>query len=100
MRKRNWIGLAVMILALGLAGCAPGVNPLVDPPADEGPAGFWLGLWQGFIALFAFIISLFRDDVGIYEVHNNGSLYDFGYILGLLCFFSGGGKSCCRKRKH
>ncbi len=98
MRKQSWLILPILILIL--AGCAPGINPLVDPPADDGPAGFWLGLWHGFIALFTFIISLFRDDIRIYEVHNSGSWYDFGYILGAMCFFSGSGKSCCRKKKH
>lgn len=52
-------------------------------------AGFWRGLWHGFIAPFAFITSLFKDNVGIYEGHNNGKWYNFGFILGLMIVFGG-----------
>jgi hypothetical protein len=27
-------------------------------------------------------VSLFNDTVGIYETHNSGHLYDFGFVLG------------------
>ena len=52
-------------------------------------AGFWLGLWHGFTAPFAFVISLFKDDIGVYEAHNNGRWYNFGFILGLMMVFGG-----------
>jgi hypothetical protein len=39
-------------------------------------AGFWLESWHGLIAPVAFAISLFRDSVGVYEVHNSGAWYD------------------------
>ncbi len=52
-------------------------------------AGFWRGLWHGLIAPFAFLISLFKENVGIYETHNNGKWYNFGYILGLMIVFGG-----------
>ena len=66
------------------------------------PAGFWLGLWQGMISPFTFVISLFTDDVNIYEVRNNGNWYDFGFILGVSVAFSGagaGGGSASRARR-
>ena len=31
----------------------------------------------------AFIVSLFNDSVGIYEVHNNGNWYNFGFVFGI-----------------
>ena len=46
------------------------------------PAGFWVGYWHGMIAPVAFVISLFNAKVGIYETHNNGKWYDFGFVLG------------------
>ncbi len=52
-------------------------------------AGFWLGLWHGLIASFAFVVSLFKDDIGIYEAHNNGRWYNFGFIFGLMIIFGG-----------
>ena len=45
-------------------------------------------LWQGFIAPITFLVSLFNDSVGIYEVHNNGGWYDFGFLIGVSIFFS------------
>ncbi|MDA3937638.1 MAG: hypothetical protein PF636_12455, partial [Actinomycetota bacterium] len=59
-------------------------------------AGFWLGLWHGFIVLFTFLISLFRDNVTIYEVSNNGGWYNFGYLLGVMMFWGGGGGGAAR----
>ena len=54
-------------------------------------AGFWLGLWHGIIVPITFIISLFSDTVGIYEVHNNGGWYDFGFVIGASVFLGGSG---------
>ncbi|HEY3409439.1 MAG TPA: hypothetical protein VGK53_14805 [Propionicimonas sp.] len=59
-------------------------------------AGFWLGLWHGFISPIAFIVSLFNHQVGIYEVHNNGGWYNFGFVFGASLFFGGGGGAGAR----
>ena len=84
--------LCVLSLAVFLAGCAPAGNQLLGTPdAHNVVAGFWLGLWHGFIAPFGLVASLFKSNLGIYEVHNNGAWYNFGYLLGLACFFGGSG---------
>jgi hypothetical protein len=49
-----------------------------------------MGLLHGSIASITFIISLFRPDVGIYEVHNNGNAYNVGFLLGLMISLGGG----------
>jgi hypothetical protein len=53
------------------------------------PAGFWAGLWHGIISPITFIVSLFNLRVRIYETHNRGRLYDFGFILGISSAFGG-----------
>jgi hypothetical protein len=73
---------------LVLAACAAGPNPVVQADQPDA-AGFWLGLWQGLISPIAFVISLFNDEVTIYEVNNNGNWYDFGFMLGVALVFSG-----------
>jgi len=89
--------LLLLLLAAILAGCAAGPNTLQGTASEQHQtAGFWLGVWHGFIAPFVFVLSLFRHNLGIYEVHNNGALYNFGYLFGLACFFGGSGNRSAR----
>ena len=89
----------VFLAAFLLASCAAGPNALAHSAGADGRiAGFWLGLWHGFICPVTFIISLFSDKVHLYEVHNNGGWYNFGFVLGACMIFGGGGKSAHGKR--
>jgi hypothetical protein len=89
--------MAIILLALIvlLASCAAN-QPPVQPGSQE--PGFWLGLWQGFIAPVTFIISLFTDAVRIYAYPNAGRWYDFGFMLGI-SGFSGGIFAGSRRRR-
>jgi hypothetical protein len=60
---------------------------------DAEPAGFWAGLWHGSILPLAFIVSLFKPGVGIYETNNNGAWYNFGFLLGASSSLGGGAKA-------
>jgi len=100
MRSGVSLFLLVLLLLNLLSGCAPGSNQFKGTASEKGSvAGFWLGLWQGFIAPFVFLVSLFRTDLSIYEVHNNGAWYNSGYLFGLACFFGGGGRRAARHPK-
>ena len=91
--------ILVLLLLVMLAGCVPGPNNMKGVLGEKiSVAGFWQGLWQGFIAPFVFVVSLFKSDLNIYEVHNNGAWYNFGYLFGLACFFGGGGNRARRRR--
>lgn len=97
-QKAALVGL-VCAAGLILVGCAAGPNALAHSAGANGNiAGFWLGLWHGFICPVTFIISLFSDKVHLYEVHNNGGWYNFGFLLGACMIFGGSGKSACRKQ--
>ena len=77
---KKYIAFVVLATLALMSGCA-------DPAAlhesvTDDPAGFWFGLWNGFTIVFAFIGSLFWDDIAIYAVNNKGGLYDFGFVLG------------------
>ena len=88
----------VLLLLNILSGCAPGTNQFKGTVSEHDKvAGFWLGFWQGFIAPFVFVASLFKNNLGIYEVHNNGAWYNFGYLFGLACIFGGGGNRSARR---
>src|SRR5438067_6660692 len=97
--KRTLILIAVVLLA-GLTSCAAGPNT-ARAVANAGGhvAGFWLGLWQGIIAPITFLVSLFTNHVNVYEIHNNGNWYNFGFVLGAGILF-GGGAAGTRKRSR
>lgn len=98
-RLRVCLGLvAVLGAALLLSSCAPGPN--LSSGTGEDPAGFWLGLWHGIILPVTFVISLFTDDVSVYEVVNNGNWYDFGFFVGVTMSLGGGGGAGVRARRR
>ena len=97
MKVVRIVALLVFGLML-LASCAPGVNELERPKSDENEvAGFRLGLWHGIIAPVTFVISLFNNSISMYEVHNNGGWYNFGFLFGMIVIFGGGGGGAARK---
>ncbi len=99
--RTTFVMLVSLALVLALAGCAAGPNELRNTASGSGKtAGFWQGIWHGMIAPFAFIISLFSRAVGLYEVHNNGNWYNFGFMLGLSMSLGGGGAGGAAARKR
>jgi hypothetical protein len=98
-RSRGRLAALLVLVALVAVGCAAGPNVAAGPAPE---AGFWLGLWHGIIVPVTFVISLFTDDVNIYEVVNNGNWYDFGFVLGLSVSFGGparSGNTVARRRR-
>lgn len=84
-----------------VVSCTAGPNEFKEVADAEGNiAGFWDGLWHGFILLFTFIASLFNSKVNIYEIYNAGPLYNLGFLLGVSIFFSGSGSAGKRSRKR
>ena len=101
MTNKRLVIVSIALLAvLLLAGCTAGANPTVDVLDNDGnSAGFWSGLWHGLISPVTFIISLFSDNVNVYEVYNSGNWYDFGFMFGVSIIFSGGAYGAKRKSK-
>jgi polyferredoxin len=91
--KKGLILLTVAVLALALAGCFPGTSTYT--PRE--PAGFFSGVWHGWIAPVSLIVGFFRPDIRIYETYNTGWWYDFGYYIAVIAGF--GGITLSRKRK-
>ena len=86
--KRAFL-LAVPIILL--TACAVQSGPVVQ----SGAPGFWLGVWHGFVFPFAFIGSIFKPDIAVYAVPNNGAWYNFGYFVGIV-FLGVGARSSKR----
>ena len=94
--------LALVLVALVVGACTAGPNELRNTQDEEGDvAGFWKGLWHGFISPFTFIVSLFSKNVHVFEVHNNGNWYMFGFLMGASAILGGsGGGAAARRRKR
>jgi len=94
MKTKTMILLAVLILTAALlSGCMPGNDQYV-----EKPAGFFWGIWHGWIAPISLIGQLFNSAIRVYEVNNAGWWYDFGFYLAIAGGF--GGLSLTRRRRR
>lgn len=71
------ISILFLLIALStVTGCMPGDGK----HSAEKPAGFLWGMWHGLIALISLICGIFSD-IRVYELHNTGWWYDFGFCL-------------------
>lgn len=107
MKNVFLLGL-LMTLSVGIAACgsssvsvtasapdsttmltAPGPNPLLNQPDALGRvARAGAGLWHGIIAPVTLVLSFFDPGIQMYEVHNAGSEYDLGFLIGVTVIIS------------
>lgn len=91
--KYVFLLLLLFITVFTLTGCVPGDGH----NNAEHPAGFFWGVWHGWIAPVSLIIGIFKPDITIYEVHNSGWWYDLGFYIAVISGF--GGLSLTRRKK-
>lgn len=66
----------------------PGPNPMVNTADAYGRvAGILLGIWHGVISPVTLVLSFANQGGQIYEVHNDGSQYNLGFLLGVAIVF-------------
>ena len=67
---------------------APGPNSLVNTPGTRGTvAGTLIGIWHGIISPVTLVMSFVNPNVQMYEVHNDGSQYNLGFLVGVALVF-------------
>jgi len=94
VRKGMFTILLLAMVLLLVTSCLPhDISPI-----DEKPAGFFMGVWHGWIAPISLIVKLFDPTVGIYQSHNTGWWYDFGFYMAIISGF--GGLSLARSKPH
>ena len=93
MKKRIALIALLLTYLLMLSGCIPGGGS--NTAAD--PAGFFWGVWHGWIAPISLILSFFNDHHSIYEIYNTGFTYNLGFYIAIISGF--GGISFFRSRK-
>lgn len=118
--KKISVFVVIAVLLVTLAGCAPGTNvnlndkpnaeiqfttpganPELNKSAENGKvAGLGTGLWHGLISVVTLIVSFMNPDVQMYEVHNNGPMYNLGFLIGAIVLFALLGFSGGRHRRR
>lgn len=66
----------------------PGPNPLVKKADVQGRiAGILPGIWHGIISPVTLAGSFINPNIQMYEVHNDGSQYNLGFLIGVAIVF-------------
>lgn len=93
MKKRVLFLLLIILTVFLLSSCVPGDGT----SSISKPAGFFWGVWHGWIAPVSLIMELFNGKYSIYEAFNNGWWYNFGFYIAIISGF--GGLSLIRRKK-
>jgi hypothetical protein len=83
----------ILFIVLLFSSCVPGGG---SSTADD-PAGFFLGIWHGWIAPLSLILGVFDPSIRVYEQFNTGWLYDFGFYIAII---GGFGSISLIRKKH
>ncbi|PKN94012.1 MAG: hypothetical protein CVU44_06310 [Chloroflexi bacterium HGW-Chloroflexi-6] len=106
MKKKMFLFAAMFLMLVMVAGCAPGEvtqvqipsvsmelsvpgpNPLANTTDANGRvAGVLVGIWHGIISPVTMVLSFVNPELQMYEVYNDGSQYNFGFLLGAAIIF-------------
>ena len=88
------ICIFLLIVLVFFAGCVPGDGK----HTVEKPAGFFWGIWHGWIAPISLIWELFNSEIRVYESQNTGWWYDLGFYIAVISGF--GGISLSRRKRN
>ncbi|HRY72859.1 MAG TPA: hypothetical protein P5165_06510 [Spirochaetia bacterium] len=92
-QRRAPLALAALLALLLCASCIPGDGK----NSAEKPAGFWTGIWHGWIAPVSLVAELFKPELSVYEEANKGFWYDLGFYMAVISGF--GGLALSRKKR-
>jgi hypothetical protein len=93
MKKKLLLAFLFVFIIIFISGCFPGTERFKSGTT----AGFFTGVWHGWIAPISLIVGLFKDNVRIYELNNTGWWYDFGFYIAIISGF--GSVALKRKKK-
>ena len=86
MNVQKLICILLLIALITFAGCIPGDGK----HTAEKPAGFFWGIWHGWIAPISLIWGLlFNPEIRLYESQNTGWWYDLGFYIAIISGFGG-----------
>jgi len=94
MKKKLLLIALALTLIFVLTSCVPGDGTYTAAR----PAGFFWGIWHGWVAPISLIIGIFNHSIRIYEPVNTGWWYDFGFYMAIISGF--GGLALFRRRRY
>jgi hypothetical protein len=78
----------------------PGPNPLQNKTDGHNQiSGILMGIWHGVISPITLVMSFVNPANQMYEVHNDGSPYNFGFLFGVALIFLFLGASLGSRRR-
>ncbi len=80
MRKQIFIFCGIIVMMFLMVSCVPGDGK----NTASNPAGFFWGIWHGWIAPISLIVGIFNKSIRVYEVHNTGWWYDLGFYMAVI----------------
>ena len=85
MKKKKQLMLVCLasLLMILLSGCVPGDGSYTD----ENRAGFFWGIWHGWLAPVSLIMGIFNNQLRVYETLNTGWWYDLGFYMAIISGF-------------
>jgi hypothetical protein len=81
--------ILILVLLLSTSALFVGCTPGGGRFDANSPAGFFWGIWHGWIAPVSLLIGLFDNTTRIYESNNTGWFYDLGYYVAIIGGFGG-----------
>ena len=93
--SQKCICLLLLMALITFAGCIPGDGK----HTPDKPAGFFWGIWHGWIAPISLIWGLFNPEIRVYEHQNIGWWYDLGFYIAIISGFGGISFSRNRRKK-
>lgn len=85
MKKKILFVCLLAAVLVATTGCIPGDGTYTQAK----PAGFFWGIWHGWIAPASLVIGIFRKGIRVYETVNTGWWYDFGFYIAIISGFGG-----------
>jgi hypothetical protein len=79
-RQKLALGFLLLCLILLTSGCLPGDGA----STRANPAGFFSGIWHGWIAPVSLVLGFFHRTTRIYEPLNSGWWYDLGFYAAVI----------------
>ena len=93
MKTKYMTIFLLILLLLFVTTCMPGGGSSTE--SDK--AGFFMGIWHGWIAPISLVWGLLNSSIRVYEAYNTGWWYDFGFYIAIIGGF--GGFALLRKKQ-